>query len=90
MCVMQTGVLFLSLSGDGRGNLSVYINGLPAVLEGMGRLVCLTGCTNNAISTPKLTNFWYIYFKLAWPGIPLVYIILLFLFFGNLSSSQGF
>ena len=23
--------------------------------------------------------FWYIYFRLAWPGIPLVYIILLFL-----------
>ena len=25
--------------------LSVYAKGLPAVLEGMGRLVCLTGCS---------------------------------------------
>ena len=28
--------------------------------------------------------FWYIYFMLAWPGIPLVYIILLFLHFWSL------
>ena len=28
------------------GNLSIYIKGLPAVLEGMGRLVCSTGLTN--------------------------------------------
>ena len=40
MCITQTGVLFLSLSGSGRGKLSVYVEGLPAVLEGIGRLVC--------------------------------------------------
>ena len=45
MCVTQTRVLFLSLSGNGGGNLSIYVKGLPAVLEGMGRLVCSTGCT---------------------------------------------
>ena len=33
MCAMQTGVLFLSLTGGGGGNLNVYIKGLPAVLE---------------------------------------------------------
>ena len=27
------------------GNSSIYVKGLPAVLEGMGRLVCSTGCT---------------------------------------------
>ena len=42
------------------------------------------GLPNNAISTPKLGNFWYIYFRLAWPGIPMVYIILLFLPFWSL------
>ena len=45
MFVMQTRVLFLSLSGSGGGNSSIYIKGLPALLEGMGRLECLTGST---------------------------------------------
>ena len=45
MCVLQTGVLSLSLSGSGGGNLSIYIKGLPAVLEGMVRLVCSRECT---------------------------------------------
>ena len=40
MSVMHTGVLFFSLSGSGGGNVSVFVKGLPAVLEGMGRLVC--------------------------------------------------
>ena len=31
--------------GSGGGNLSIYINGLLAVFEGMGRLVGSTGCT---------------------------------------------
>ena len=45
MCAMQTGVLFLGLSGSGRGNSKVYVKGLPAVLEGVGQLVCSTGFT---------------------------------------------
>ena len=68
MCVMQTGVLFLSLSGSGRGNFSIYIKGLPAVLEGMGRLVCSTGCTKQCHICPKLAHFWYI-FGLVWHTI---------------------
>ena len=72
------------------GNSSIYIKGLPAVLEGMGRLVCLTGCTKQCHLCPKLANFWYIYFRFPWPGMPLVYIVLLFLLFGASSSSQGF
>ena len=43
--VLCRWVLFLSLSGSGRGNCNVYIKGLPAVLEGVGWLVCLTGFT---------------------------------------------
>ena len=39
-CVAQTGIFFLSLSGSGRGNSSVYVKDLPAVWEGIGRLVC--------------------------------------------------
>ena len=41
--------LTLSLSGSGGGNLSIH-NGLPAMLEGMGRLVCLRGCTKECHS----------------------------------------
>ena len=52
MCVAQTGVLFLSLSGSDGSNLSIYDKGLPAVLEGMGRLVCLRGCTKQCHICP--------------------------------------
>ena len=51
-CVTQTGVLSLSLSGTGRGNLSIIVKGLPAVLEGMGRLVCLRGYTKTMTYLP--------------------------------------
>ena len=53
-CVVQTRVLFLSLSGDGGGTSSIYNEGLPAMLEGMGRLVCSRQCT---ISASKLVEF---------------------------------
>ena len=49
------------------------------------------GVPNNAISALKLANlFWFIYLGLAWPGIQLVYICLLFLLFRASLSSQGF
>ena len=53
------------------GNSSIYIKGLPTVLGGKGRLVCLTGCTKNAISVPKLANFLVHLFQvgLAWHTI---------------------
>ena len=65
MCVTQTGVLVLSLLGGG-GNSSVYTKGLPAMLEGMGRLVCSTDEPNNAISAPKLADFLV---HLFWVGV---------------------
>ena len=55
---MQAGVLPLSLSGGGRGNLNVYMKGLPAVLEGMGQLVCLTGCTKQCPLCPYTSKFF--------------------------------
>ena len=72
MCVMQAEVLFLSLSDSGGGNSSIYVKDLPAVLEGMGRLVCLRGCVpNNAISASKLVNILVHLFQvgLAWQTI---------------------
>ena len=39
------------------------------------------GVQNNAISAPKLADFWFIYLGLACPGLQLVFIILLFLLF---------
>ena len=44
-CVLCRQGFSLSLSGGCRGNSNVYVKGLPAVLEGMGQLVCLTGYT---------------------------------------------
>ena len=70
MCAMQTGVLFLSLSGSGGGNSNIYIKGLPAVLEGVGQLgVAHKGLPNNALSAPKLANFLLHLFQvgLGWP-----------------------
>ena len=63
--------LFLSLSDSGRGNSSTYINGLLPVLEGMGRLVCSTGCTKQCHPAPKLANFLLHLFQvgLAWHTI---------------------
>ena len=52
MCVAQTGFLFLTVSASSRGNLSMNIEGLPAVLEGMGSLVCLRGCTKTMSYLP--------------------------------------
>ena len=39
------------------------------------------GLPISALSATKLANFCYICFRLAWPGIQLVYIVLLFLLF---------
>ena len=55
-CIVQTRVLFLSLSGSVRGNLKAYREGLPVMLERMVRLVCSGGCTKNAISAFKLAD----------------------------------
>ena len=49
MCVAQTRGLFLSLLGGGEDNSGIHIKGVPAVLEGMGLVVCLRGVPNNAI-----------------------------------------
>ena len=51
-CAMQTGVLFLGLSGSSGGNSNNYIKGLPAVVEGVGRVLCLTGFTKQCPLCP--------------------------------------
>ena len=90
ICVMQIEVLFLSLSGSGRGNLSIYIKGVPAVLEGMGRLVCLTGFTNQCHLCSLISKF-FVTFVSGWPGLAYNWYILFcyFCFFGTSSASQG-
>ena len=75
-CVEQTRVLFLSLSHSGRDHSSIYSKGLLVMLERVGRLVCLGGCTNNAISTTNLPGFYFIYLGLDWLGIQFVFHIL--------------
>ena len=46
VCYADRGSLLQSVRQWGRGNLSIYIKGLPVVLEGMGSLVCTTGFTS--------------------------------------------
>ena len=83
-CVLHRRVLFLSLSGSGgdnshlcqRSTSSVGRNGQVGVLNRVYQTM-LSLLLNKLI-------ICYIYFRLAWPGIPLVYIILLFLPFWNL------
>ena len=75
---MQTGVLFLSLSGCDGGNSNVYVKGLPAVLKGMSRLVCLTGCTKQCHLGRFLVHLFWVGLASNW------YIILLFLPFWSL------
>ena len=50
--VVQTWVLFLSLSGSGRGNSSIKNKGLSAMLERMGRIVSSIGCINQCHICP--------------------------------------
>ena len=65
---MQTGVLFLCLSGGGGGNSNVHVKGLPAVLEEWASRCARQGLPNNAISAPTLKNFLLHLFQvgLAW------------------------
>ena len=71
MCVLETGVLFLNLSGSGRCDSSVYDKKLLAMLEGMGHLVCSRGCTNSTFSAPTLADYLVYLFRvgLAWHTI---------------------
>ena len=67
------------------GNSNVYIKGLPAVLEGVGQLVCSTGFTKQYHLCPYTSTFFVRFISDGdWPGIPLVSIILLFLHFWSL------
>ena len=67
-----------------------YGKGLSAVLEGIGMLVCLTGCTKQYHISPKLANFLVHLFQvgLAWYAID-IYYSAISAFFGASSSSQG-
>ena len=61
-CVLCKQVLFVSLSGSCGSDSSIYIKGLPAMLEGMGRLVCLTGCIkqyHKAPNQPVISKLMY-------------------------------
>ena len=71
MCATQTGVLFLNLSGSGRGNLNINVKGIPAVLEEGAGWCVQWGLPNNALSAPKLANFLLHLFQvgLAWHTI---------------------
>ena len=76
--------------GQWWGNSSIFEEGLPAVLERMGRLVCSIGMPKNAISSPK-SGYFLVYLSrvgLAWHAF--VFIIQPYLLFRTPSSSQGF
>ena len=68
MCAKQTGVLFLSLSGSGRGDSGIYVKGLPTVLEGMGRSMCLTGCTKQCHVFLQISKIFGVFIS-GWPDL---------------------
>ena len=71
MCAMQTGVLFVSLSGSGGGNLNIYIKVYQQCWKEWAGWCARQGLPNNAISAPKLANFLLHLFQvgLAWHTI---------------------
>ena len=73
------------------GNSNNYIKGLPAVLEGIGRLTCLRGCTKQYHICLKLVDFLVHLFRvgLDWHTIGNLSFCY-FYFFRTSSSSQGF
>ena len=66
--VFCTKVLFLSLPGSGRDNLSIYDKGLPKCWKECTSLCSQEDVPNNAISAPKLADFLFHLFRvgLAW------------------------
>ena len=84
-------LLFLSLSGSGGGNSNIYVKVYQQCLKKWAGWCAQQGVPDNAISAPKLANFWYIYFRLAWPGLAYHWYTLFcyFYLFGASLSSQG-
>ena len=58
-------ILFLSLSGNGRGNLSMHVKGLLAMLEEWAGWCAQKGVPNNAISATKLADFMVHLFRIG-------------------------
>ena len=77
-CALCRQEFYSSLSDCGRGNLNIYNKGPPAMLERMGRLGSLRGCTKQCHFCPKLADFWLFYLGLDWLGILLVFTIKVF------------
>ena len=69
------------LSGGDRVNSSICDESLPKMWERIDQTCACKGVPNNAISSPKLADFWFTYLGFAYLGALLVFIILLFLHF---------
>ena len=70
--VAQTRAHFLSLSGSGRSNYSIYYKGIPSIFERMCRLLCWRGCTKQCHFYPWISWIWggfLVYLGLEWLGI---------------------
>ena len=78
VCVVQTGVLFLSLTCSGRGDSSIYNKCYLQHLKEWISWCAPKGVPNDAFAAPKLAHFLDYLFRVDWPGMQLVYIILLF------------
>ena len=70
--VAQTRVHSSSLSGCSRVDSNTYCKGLPAMLEGMGRLMCLKGCSKQCQSASKIAVFSFVWLLLESLDKPLV------------------
>ena len=65
----------LILSGCSGVTLSICNKGLPALLEGISRLLCLKVFKEDAISASRLADFYFIYLGLDWLGILFMFTI---------------
>ena len=79
MCVAQTRVLILSLSGDSEGSSSIYNKNFPPVLERMDWLVCTKGYQTMPFLPLNWLIFWFTYLGLALLDSPFIVLVFLFL-----------
>ena len=68
ICVVQTRVPFFSLLGSGRGDVIIHNKNFTTLLEGVGQLVYLIGCTKKCHFCPQISWFFGS-LMYGWPGL---------------------
>ena len=75
--MLQTRVLFLSLSGSGGGDSSAYSKGLQLMLERIGLLLCLSSPLHISILIHWMSDFCYSFWRVGLQALLLLILNLL-------------